>query len=280
MTNRLEILAEAIRGAFCDEAGAQREPESSSVLHGEIDAAGSDLQRHFLLQLPNHITMLVMAISDGCDGLANLGQTHPFSSMAVARAVLEAAGDLHWLAAADQTGAERARRAITTYLRQVETTVRQLEQLQKRTAQTELEDGIREGRELLRVTAEEAGRAGYKIGQTRRHGQLYVLDDGKPSTSALVDSVVSHFYGTTGVNLYATYSASAHAEGGGLGALLDDSDRIETTAGRRRAYGLPTALWKAKVEDPVVAVAFGVAHEALTLVLPDQAAGFRKLQSP
>lgn len=271
----LEPVVDALRGAVFDESAVQRLIDPASQLQREIDTSVG-IQRHFLSELPNHAVMSMVALSDGCEGLAKLGSRLPFSSVAVARSVLEAAGDLHWLVCADQSSTERARRAMTIYLLQTETTIRQLEQLQERRPDLDVGAGIDEGWELLRATAKEAELAGYEVKESKRPGRKYTLAEGKPATSKLVDSVVTKFYGQTGVRLYSSYSATAHAEGGGLGALLDVSDTVSTEAGQRSAYGIPVSEWMQRVVDPVRAVTVGVAREALKLMFPSQEGGFNE----
>ena len=204
-------IVHAMHFAVCDEAGVERHVEPASSLSTEISAVPSDIQTHFLSELPKHATMLVMAIGDACSGLLTLGPSLPFSSTGVARMLLEAAGDLHWLVDADPglAASERARRAITVYLRQTETTIRQLEQLRERTSQDDYDAGIAEGWELLRHTADSAALGGYRVKESRRPGQKYILHPGKPSISRLVDEAITRFYGSTGVNLYSLYSSTA-----------------------------------------------------------------------
>jgi hypothetical protein len=269
-------IVHAMHFAVCDEAGVERHVEPASSLSTEISAVPSDIQTHFLSELPKHATMLVMAIGDACSGLLTLGPSLPFSSTGVARMLLEAAGDLHWLADPGLAASERARRAITVYLRQTETTIRQLEQLRERTSQDDYDAGIAEGWELLRHTADSAALGGYRVNESRRPGQKYILHPGKPSISRLVDEAITRFYGSTGVNLYSLYSSTAHAEGSGLGSLLDTSARVETDHGDRVAYGLPEPLWTKNVLSPCLAVAVGVVREWVQLALPGQLEGFAR----
>lgn len=267
--NSAPPAARAFVSAVVDDAGIEREVREESLLGGEIGSTGG-IQSHFLTQLPHHCTMLVVALADAYASLLSLGPGRPFGSSAVARGLLETAADLYWLSRRSVDARERARRAITVYLTQTEATIRQLKQLRDRTSVGSLDPGIAEGWELLERTADEALRAGYHVTRTKRAGARFVVGSGKPTTSALVEDAVSHFLGTTGVNLYSSLSSIAHAEGSGLGQLINHKDCREVPAGTRYAYGLELEDWAMRYMSPCHAVAVGATSEWLGLAFPER----------
>ncbi len=269
----LPAVARAFVAAVSGDDGIEREVLEDSSLGREI-ASADHLRSHFLSELPHHCTMLIVAIADAYASLLSLGPGRPFSSNAVARGLLECAADLYWLGDCAIDPDERARRAITVYLTQTESTIRQLEQLQKRTEDSSLDQVISEGWSLLQATAEQANNAGYPVRSTRRAGQRYVLGTGKPAMSALVDDVVSEFVGRTGVNLYSRMSSTAHAEGSGLGQLLDHASQKVTTSGPRFACGMEFKGWAHRHMHPCHAVAVGATMEWLGLAFPKHLPGF------
>jgi hypothetical protein len=259
--------------AVTDDDGIELEVSERSQLCRELRSSTS-VQEHFLAQLPHHCTMLVVGLADAYASLLALGADRPFACNAVARALMEAAADLYWLGTNSIDAEERARRTITIYLQQTESTVRQLQQLRDRTMDHSLDAGIAEGWSLLRATADAAQEAGYAVRSSKRAGQRYVLGTGKPSTSVLVDQVVSRFFGTTGVNVYSQMSSTAHAEGSGLGSLIDSADQRTADGGPRSAYGVQAEVWVQRYMRPCHAVAVGATSTWLDLALPERLPAF------
>jgi hypothetical protein len=271
--DRLPPSAQAMIAAVIDENYVERDISEDGQLSREIGSF-SDIRAHFLDQLSHHCTMLTVGIADAYGSLLSLGPDRPFASNAVTRGLLEAAADLYWLGNRSIDANERARRTITTYLIQTESTVRQLEQLRDRARGEALDEGISQGWSLLESTAEEARQAGYTVQRNRRAGRRYTLGTGKKTTSALVDDVVGEFLGMTGVNLYSLMSSTAHGEGSGLGLLIDKTDSQSTRSGPRFAYGMDDGIWSQRYVHPAYAVAIGAISEWLGLALPEQLPGF------
>lgn len=259
--------------AVADDDSIERDVPEGSQLGREMRFSNG-VRAHFLSELPHHCTMLIVGIADAYASLLSLGPERPFASNAVARGLLEAAADLYWLGNSSINADERARRAITIYLTQTESTVRQLGQLRDRTKDGSLDPAISEGWSLLGATADAAKEAGYLVKHTKRAGRRYVLGAGKPAISGLVDEVVGEFLGTTGVNLYSQMSSTAHVEGSGLGRLLDPEDYKVATSGTRFAYSMKYESWAQRYMRPCHAVAVGATSAWLGLALPERLPGF------
>ena len=264
----LTPLAQKLINAITDSEGVQRLPSEESRLVAE-KAELPIFFAHFLGELPNHATMLSVALADGYSSLVKLGAKLPFGSNAVARATLELAADLFWIADHSIDSTERARRAVSIYLIQTEATVRQLEQLRKRGDTTRtLARGISEGWDLLEDTGAQAAAQGLWPVRNNR-GKIPIIGEGKPPTSQLVDNVVRVFHGQTRVNLYSLLSSTGHGEGSGLGALLDVED-TRTGPTRTYAYNATKDAWSAKFALPCARAATGAVREWLNLALPEQ----------
>jgi len=265
-------VANAILEVIVDESSIQRKVEAGSRLASEIESSATDIEQHFIAELANHCAMLAVAIADSCSALDRLGPELPFSAVVLVRGLMESAADLHWLSDPKIKGRERTRRAFQIYLRQHETEVRQLEQFAKRfpdiAKKEHFEKGITEGWESLKVTANEMAKAGHDLRVSKKPGERYCIGTSKPSISDLVDGVIIEFHGKTSLNLYSKYSASAHVEGVGLGALLNLTDVVETPEGVRKGYGVDEQTWRGLVETPGLRVACGSVAEWIELAYP------------
>ena len=80
----LTPLAQKLINAITDSEGVQRLPSEESRLVAE-KAELPIFFAHFLGELPNHATMLSVALADGYSSLVKLGAKLPFGSNAVAR---------------------------------------------------------------------------------------------------------------------------------------------------------------------------------------------------
>jgi hypothetical protein len=258
---------------------AETLPEDQSPWSSDRESLDNELQRHFIEQLPKHCRLLLMAMLDAGGVLASIEETSPFSGTVLARGLLEAAGDLHWLVQPDIDPQERARRSLTIYLEQVESSLRKLMDARDRGApisdDASRDQAIEEGHEMLALYASEARAAGYEVTRTRRPGAMYVLGDGKPSATALVDDVVTEFHGQTVISPYRMHSSAAHGTGEGLGALMDLTDSIETDAGTLFAWGFTRERWASSIDTPAANVLVGTASEVLAYLQPSQVAAFR-----
>jgi len=260
--SELTQIQKRILAAVLDDTGVERPPEPASRIVAEAASSAHLVERHFLEQLPYHCTMLAMAIADALASLARLSPELPFGAVVVARALLECAADLYWLSDDHIDGQERARRAFLIYLKQHETVIRQLEQLDKRVPAEihgipDLAKAIDEGWESLKQHAEEMAAAGHKLRTTNKPGFRYIVGKDKPSISALIDRLINDHLGKTGLNLYTDYSPIAHAEGEGLGSLLTTSATVETPEGLRYRRGFDDETWKKRIKAPAAGAARG-----------------------
>jgi len=272
--NRLLAARDDILRIVADDRNVERPIEAESRLAREIEASKHDVAKHFLSELPKHCNMLATAVADALTGLDRLEPGLAFSGVVLARGLVEAAADLYWLSEPAIGGVERTRRTFLIYLRQHETDVRQLEQISRRVPAEESEDevdpdkAIAEGWLSLKRNAEAMASAGFRLRTTKQKGAKYVIGDVKPPISELVDKLITDNLGLTGLNVYTSYSATAHAEGGGLGALLTRSDRIETTEGIRYARGFDEATWEQRVVRPAASAAAGAVGAWAALAYP------------
>lgn len=150
--------------------------------------------------------------------------------------------------------------------------MRQIEQFAKRfpdiAKRSNLDEGIAQGWESLRLHAEDMAAAGYELRTSTKPGDRYLLGTGKPSVSELVDEAIIDFYGKTALNLYSMYSSTAHVEGLGLGALEDLKDTVRATEGVRYKYGFDDQTWQGLVVTPGLRVASGSTAEWIALAYP------------
>lgn len=277
--SEFQSLADAIIEAAVDDGGVERPVEGRSQLSGEIDSCAHDTARHFLSQLSQHNTMLGVAIADALASLSRLDPELPFSATVLARGLAEAAADLYWLSDLKIGAVERVRRTFLIYLRQHETQVRQIIQYSQRLTADgpgtpDLTTVIEKGWESLRVHAEKMASVGYALKETKKAGFKYSVGTPKPPIRELVDTVMSKFLGKTALNLYSTYSSVAHAEGEGLGSLLQYSDKVETPAGTRYRHGLDDEGWNQRIVLPTNLIAAGSFGTWLKLSQPKHAPQF------
>src|SRR5271166_1142162 len=229
--NLLSLRDEIMDRAF-DTSGVERPIHPASRLAREVEVATDDTAEHFLGELPKHCTMLVAAIADVLGALAGLDADSPFSATVLTRGLIEASADLFWLSEPEIDPKERTRRTCLVFLRQHETIVRQMVEFSERhpegdDAISNLAEGIAQGWESLKLTAEKMAAIGFELRSSTRRGSKYSVGAPKPSISRLVDALITKFLGKTGVNLYAIYSPTAHGDGEGLGTLLIEADEIE-----------------------------------------------------
>jgi hypothetical protein len=268
----LDQLANVVMSAISSD-GVESPIDSDSPLAAETEACTEEIAKHFLGELPHHCTMLISAAADACIALSRLDTDLPFSAVVLVRGLFEAIADLHWLSDARLGHVERVRRTFLVYLRQVETSVRNVESFARRRgsvvqADMDLDEAIRQGREKLLVSAEAMAAAGYTLRSSRKAGSRYYLEKPKPPISELVDGTVSAFYGTTTLNLYSLYSSVAHAEGEGLGTLLIRSDSIVTAEGTRLRRGFSDEEWANRIVTPSFAIMSRGVREWLMLAYP------------
>jgi hypothetical protein len=271
----LTLRDEIMERAF-DAAGVERPIDPASRLAQDVKASTDETAEHFLGQLPKHCTMLVAAIADVLGALAGLDSDSPFSASVLTRGLVEAAADLFWLSDAVIDAKERTRRTCLVYLRQHETLVRQMVEFSERhpegdAAIPRLADGIAEGWESLKLSAEKMAAIGFELRTSRQRGSKYSLGEPKPTISRLVDALITKFLGTTGVNLYAIYSPTAHADGEGLGTLLIESDQVEEEGVVKYRRGFDEERWKGLVVGPALAAAKGAAGTWFKLALSPEA---------
>ena len=268
----LHKLADAVMSAITSD-GVERPIDGDSPLAAETNACTEDITRHFLSELPHHCTMLISAAADACIALSRLDTDLPFSSVVLVRGLFEAIADLHWLSDARLDSVERVRRTFLVYLRQIETRVQNVEAFANRQgvpayAGMDLDEAIRQGRELLKASAEELAAVGYTLRSSKKRGSKYYLDKPKPTISELVDAAISAFHGTTALNLYSLYSSVAHVEGEGLGTLLITSDSIETPEGTKFRRAFSEEVWNRRVVTPALAITTRGVREWLVLAYP------------
>jgi hypothetical protein len=197
--------------------------------------------------------VLVAAIADVLGALDGLDSNSPFSATVLTRGLLEASADLFWLSHAYIDSGERTRRTCVVFPRQHETQVRQMVQFAKRhpdaAAIPNLAEGISEGWESLKATAEAMAAIGFKLGTNKKPGAKYTLDEPKPTISELVDVLITRLLGKTGVNLYSIYSSIAHAEGEGS-RLVTLGSTLRVMQLRRRSLRLSRA-YSGSVQSPI-----------------------------
>jgi hypothetical protein len=278
--SELTTLANAIIEALLDD-GVERELGGRSPLAAEVQSAPTKVAAHFLGELPRHCTMLSIAIVDAATALPALGLEQPFSAVVVGRALLEAAADLHWLATPAIDSTERIRRTFVTYLNQLYSDVRAVEQFSGRVGPDHGVDpaAVTEGWAMFTQCSSQMEDAGHALTRTQRNGKIRVVEDARPKITQLVDDAVRRFYGTTGRNVYSDYSSVAHAVGSGLGTLLSTTDIARTEHGTRHRFRLDDRDWDARIVNPCLKVGLGATLDWLALAHPDQVSRFRQLTS-
>jgi hypothetical protein len=259
-------------GRAFDAAGVERPIDPASRLAHEIEASTDDTAQHFLGELRKHCTMLVAAIADVLGALDGLDPDSPFSATVLTRGLIEASADLLWLSDGEIDAKERTRRTCLVYLRQHETVVNQMVEFSERhpegdAAIPHLAEGIAEGWESLRLSAEAMAAIGFTLRTSKQRGSKYSLDEPKPSISRLVDALITRFLGTTGVNLYAIYSPTAHGDGEGLGTLVIEGDQVEDEGVVKRRRGFDEKRWSGLVLRPSLAAARGATGAWFKLAL-------------
>ena len=179
-------------------SGIELPPLTSSPWGRDLSAAQSEVERHFLEELPRHGALLATALLDAASNLADLDGESPFSSTLIFRGLIEVAGDAHWLFGPGLASRTRAERAITVYLIQTQTTLGQMIDARARTPDDSLDTAIEQGQEMLSGLADELREAGFVVGRSRRTGH-YSVGNGKPSTTSLVDAMFTAHVGQTRV---------------------------------------------------------------------------------
>ena len=268
----LLALCDEIMGRAFDAAGVERPIDPVSRLAHEIKASTDEAAQHFLGELRKHCTMLVAAIADVLGALAGLDSDSPFSATVLTRGLIEASADLFWLSDAEIDAKERTRRTCLVYLRQHETLARQMVEFSERhpegdAAIPHLDEGIAEGWESLRLSAEKMAAIGFELRTSKQRGSKYSLGEAKPSISRLVDALITKFLGKTGVNLYAIYSPTAHGDGEGLGTLLIEGDQVEAEGVVKHRRGFDEKRWNGLVVGPALAAAKGATGAWFELAL-------------
>ncbi|MGC2372357.1 MAG: hypothetical protein WA484_00640 [Solirubrobacteraceae bacterium] len=271
----LLALRHEIMERVFDVARIERPIDPASRLAHEIKASTDETAQHFLGELCKHCTMLVAAIADVLGALAGLDSDSPFSASVLTRGLIEAAADLFWLSDAEIDAKERTRRTCLVYLRQHETLVGRMVEFSERhpegdAAIPHLAEGIAEGWESLKLSAEGMAAIGFELRTSKQRGSKYSLGGPKPSISRLVDVLITRFLGKTGVNLYAIYSPTAHGDGEGLGTLLIEGDQVEDEGVVKHRRGFDEKRWNGLVVGPALAAAKGATGAWFELALSSE----------
>lgn len=250
---KLHDVAEGVAAAVFPQ-GIEEAPGPQSPWSHDAEGVGSDIEKHFIGELPRHGSMLTAACLDAIQAFERFDGTTPFAGALVFRGILEVAADLHWLFVEGLDPRERARRALCIYIAQTEATLQTMRSLAKSELEVipNLKAAIAEGEAMLASCALAAESIGHKTERVRRGA--YRIGSGKPTTTSLIDGVAHATFGAGHDGIYRNLSQIAHANGAGLARLLDSTDQVRVSAGTRSRYGRGARWWSEQFLQPAAAV--------------------------